>query len=205
MRRILIILLLTLSLALPVFIPGADALHVVTLTPTEDVTIHSSAPETNYGNYGHLGISRSAYTTIGESRIYLKFNLTELSKMITVEDAALQLYAYDVKADHTVGAYQTLDSTWTEHELTYITSTYLSPPIGPSDSIVVSSSGRWYSWTATTLVQSAINTADKLLTVVLQVPPIPPGSFSWVFLWSTDFSVASVRRQLGVAYARQPR
>ena len=75
-------------LFLAVMAPGTAMANLFTLNPVADATIYGTYPNANYGT-DNLWVDASTY-----SRIYLRFDLSDLPDNYAISQATLHLYCY---------------------------------------------------------------------------------------------------------------
>ncbi len=150
-----------------------------TLKPTDDTYVDSSNPTSNYGGQNYLYSMNYG----GFKMIWLKFDLSSIPSGATVNVASLQLYTLTVTETVNIDSYSCSNNSWNELTLTYSSMTNYNT--SPTDSAVVATSSKWYSWNVADLVRNALNSNSKSVTIVL-IQPLPTTSYSKTTFYSKE-------------------
>jgi len=142
----------------------------VTLNPTDDTFTSSYMPDSNYGEYVSLEITRFEFTkTVFERLVWMKFSLSEVPDGAVVDVATLELYCQKTSETYDVYAHSCSDNSWTQLSLTYTNSPRFNAT--PMDSTTISADYQWYSWNVVDGVRKGLNGihgGSDLVTLVLQ-------------------------------------
>lgn len=155
----------------------------VTLYPIADVSVMASSIDKNYGPDAWLYVARRVNE---QNIVYLMFNLSSIPTS-RITEASLQLYAHYVFDVHEVGVHQSFNNRWEESTLTYRQHLTISYNPVPTDTVTVTKPD-WYEWKVAGPVISAINLADKRLTLILKEPDtvLHPSTHAYVRFVSKD-------------------
>lgn len=166
-----IIVLLTILVTQIIFIQFVYAQEgEITLNPTDDTFTSSYMPDSNYGEYVSLEITRFEFTkTIFERLVWMKFNLSEVPDGAVVDVATLELYCQETSETYDIYAHSCSDNSWTQLFLTYTNSPKFNAT--PMHSTAISTDYQWYSWNVADAIRKGLNGihgGPDLVTLVLQ-------------------------------------
>ncbi len=122
------------------------------------------------------------YWHVGDSWIYLRFDLTRLPRGASATSAKLQSYAVFATSMHKVGAHYSRVNDWTEIGLNFRTAPRWDPE--PEDTQEVAKESSWYAWTVTETVNKGLRSNDRKITMVL-VSENEHLANNWVGFYST--------------------
>jgi len=176
--------LLTFTLITRDFVLPVNADQTTTLNPIADAYVSSAEGElsSNFGGKSYLQVANSGNLFTGECFGFLKFDLTEIPSEATISSAKLELYTgVSVTSTHTIRVHYCSDDSWTEFGITC--ENYPSFTSAITDSAIVASTGKWYEWDITSVVQTAVE-SNRKLTLVLS-SDYHEGA-DWVWFYSKD-------------------
>jgi hypothetical protein len=157
MRLVLALLLTSALITLPVQAPQ----EMKTLKPIADSHVANEGPDRNWGREWNLFVRGNGTEILA----FLMFDLSQVPSGATIEGAKLRLYTMGVFIKALVSVYYCPSNDWTEEGITYNNKPAFSP--NPTDTANVTKQG-WYEWDVTGNFQSAFETADKKLSLVLK-------------------------------------
>jgi hypothetical protein len=132
------------------------------LNPIADSDVFEKFPDWNHGRNMTLSVNGKGSHEILS---FLMFDLSQVPSGATIEWAMLRLYAKGVFIKALVSVYYCPSNDWTEGGITYNNKPAFSP--NSTDIANVTKPG-WYEWNVTGNFQSAFETADKKLSLVLK-------------------------------------
>jgi len=153
--------------------PASDA-HVIRVS--DDAIVITESPDANFGNIGGPGIPGlpvGLYAADANSRVWLKFDLSDIPRNLCFTRATVNLFCGDGGAvDEPIGLYYSGNDTWDEDTITWNNAPsydsgivdMIDSPSNPNMFVT----GNWYAWEITTEVQQAL-AGDGVLSFVLRL------------------------------------
>lgn len=134
---------------------------IKTIEPVADSYIDSTYPDKNqFSDATWLDLERDGW----ETRIYLKFDLSDIPSGADISSATLRLYVISILQQLKVGAYYCPDNSWEEQTITWNNAPGVTGRAVDITTIPEDGNGKYHEWNALDIV-----TKENVVTIVLMI------------------------------------
>jgi hypothetical protein len=138
--------------------------------PLDDIEVESANPDWNFDPF--TLVAGNNYATNGflnTSRIWLKFNISDIPSDAYVYNATVFLYQYAMTGNFNLSIYYSPNNNWYEEYYTWNRfSSFSTTQVPGSEDRQITSGSHWVNWTVTNTIQDGVFTNQSAISFMIK-------------------------------------